>query len=95
MKTAGSAARASATAFDLLPEMLGKDGPRRYLLLIQNNAEIRATGGIPGSIAVLRSDHGKITMGFQGGPSDLGAFVKPAAKLPQDALERLWQHHRH
>ncbi|MGH3370707.1 MAG: DUF4012 domain-containing protein, partial [Nocardioidaceae bacterium] len=39
-------------AVRLLPPMLGADEPRSYLLLFQNNAEVRATGGIPGAFAV-------------------------------------------
>ncbi len=43
----------AARAVRLLPPMLGADGPREYLLLVQNNAEQRATGGIPGSVVQL------------------------------------------
>lgn len=50
-------------AVDLLPPMLGNDGPRRYLLVLQNNAEIRSTGGFPGSTFVLTADRGRISMG--------------------------------
>ena len=46
----------AADAAWLAPNMLGADGPRRYLLLMQNNAEARATGGIPGALAVLNVD---------------------------------------
>jgi hypothetical protein len=61
-----SAIRATADAFDVLPRMLGADGPRSYLLLVQNPAELRATGGLPGSWAVLHARNGKLTMGRQG-----------------------------
>ncbi|GAP53583.1 hypothetical protein AHiyo6_01480 [Arthrobacter sp. Hiyo6] len=37
----------AADAATIAPNLLGAHGPRRYLLLIQNNAETRATGGIP------------------------------------------------
>ena len=39
--------------------MLGGDGPRNYLLVFQNNAEIRATGGLPGSWAEVHAEDGK------------------------------------
>jgi hypothetical protein len=84
---ARSAAEASATAFELLPGMLGKDGPRTYLLMIQNPAELRSTGGLPGSLALLHADHGKVTMGWQGSPSDIAAAISPV-KLRRDTQEQ-------
>lgn len=81
---ARSAASATATAFTLLPQMLGADGPRNYLLMIQNPAELRSTGGLPGSLAVLHADHGRVTMGWQGSAGDLNGFSAPAVKLPAD-----------
>ncbi|HEY6934313.1 MAG TPA: DUF4012 domain-containing protein, partial [Marmoricola sp.] len=50
--TARGAADAVDTSLQVLPGMLGADGPRTWLLLVQNNAEIRATGGMAGSWAV-------------------------------------------
>jgi hypothetical protein len=55
--TTGTAAR----AVQLLPAMLGVDGTRNYLVLVQNNAEPRATGGIPGVVLLLRARDGKVT----------------------------------
>jgi hypothetical protein len=80
------AASATATAFDLLPGMLGADGPRSYLLLVQNNAEARSTGGIPGSVAVLHADHGRVRMGFQGSAADITAPVGPVPGLPPSVV---------
>ena len=71
--SAATAADASSRAVRLLPGMLGQDGPRTYLLVVQNNAEIRATGGLPGSFSVLRAVDGKLTMGFQGAAEDVSA----------------------
>jgi hypothetical protein len=51
----------AARAVELLPAMLGADGPRNYLVLVQNNAEPRATGGIPGVVLLLHADDGKVT----------------------------------
>lgn len=51
-------------ALHLLPQMLGADGQtRNYLMLAQNNAELRTTGGLPGSWGVLSLTDGKIEMG--------------------------------
>jgi hypothetical protein len=41
--------------------MLGAAGPKSYLLVFQNNAEARGTGGLPGAFAVLRADHGAVS----------------------------------
>ena len=69
----------AADAAWLAPNMLGADGPRRYLLLMQNNAESRATGGIPGALAVLNVDRGKLSLESQTSATALGAFLPPVA----------------
>ncbi len=56
----------AATASKVLPSMVGSDGPRDYLLVFQNNAEIRATGGLPGSWALVHADDGKLSIQRQG-----------------------------
>jgi hypothetical protein len=85
---ARSAASASATAFELLPGMLGEQQPRTYLLLIQNPAELRSTGGLPGSLALLHADNGKVTMGWQGSATDVNGFTSPVVKLPRDTEQQ-------
>lgn len=54
----------------LLPTMLGGEGPRTYVLAMQNNAELRSSGGIIGSIALLRADNGKISLQTQASTRD-------------------------
>ncbi len=51
----------AARAVQLLPPMLGADGPRQYLMLVQNNAEQRATGGVS-TLIVLKAVNGKVTV---------------------------------
>jgi len=41
--------------------ILGNDRPKRYLVIFQNNRELRATGGFMGSFAVLDIDQGKVS----------------------------------
>ena len=67
--------------------MMGGSEPRNYLLLIQNSAEVRATGGIPGALAVLHTEKGKIQLATQDSASEMGAF-EPALKVDaaQDAI---------
>ncbi|WP_237393748.1 DUF4012 domain-containing protein [Pseudarthrobacter sp. ATCC 49987] len=63
---------ATASVADVAPGMLGSDGQRNYLLMIQNNAESRASGGIPGALAVLTLDKGKLTLGAQSSAAEVG-----------------------
>lgn len=70
---------ASAIAAQIAPRMLGADGPRNYLLMIQNNAEARASGGIPGALAVLTLNEGKLTLGVQSSASEVGTMSPPIA----------------
>ncbi|MFO7630999.1 MAG: DUF4012 domain-containing protein, partial [Caldilinea sp.] len=43
-----------------LPQLLGMDSPKTYLILVQNNHELRATGGFISAIGRLTIDKGKI-----------------------------------
>lgn len=52
----------ASRAVQLLPPMLGADGPRTYLVLVQNPAEPRATGGVP-ALVTVRAEGGAITVG--------------------------------
>ncbi len=50
-------------AFDFsgaLLEILGHQNPRQYLLVFQNNSELRATGGFVGTYGLLQFDQGRI-----------------------------------
>ena len=55
-------ARHAAAAAQLAPAIFGADGPRRYLLVVQNNAESRATGGFIGSFGTITAEDGKLTV---------------------------------
>jgi hypothetical protein len=77
----------ASRAVRLLPPMLGAEGPRSYLLLFQNNAEARATGGIPGSFAVIRAEGGRISLGEQGDAASLGRFDEPPIPLTAEEVE--------
>lgn len=49
------------TFVTLLPDVLGFSDKRTYLLLLQNNMELRPGGGFIGSYGVLSFDNGKLT----------------------------------
>lgn len=80
LRDVSDALGAAASGAQLLPFMLGVEEPRNYLVLVQNSAESRATGGIPGALAVLQADGGRIGLGEQSSASALGAF-KPSIEV--------------
>jgi hypothetical protein len=51
---------AGVEALLIAPSLLGADEPRAYLLLAQNEQELRATGGFISSVALLRLSGGRI-----------------------------------
>ena len=67
------------TVVPLLPGILGGEGTRHYLLMFQNNAEERASGGNPASMAMLVVKNGKVTLGQQ---ASSGSFPHPYQKAP-------------
>ncbi|MTD12737.1 DUF4012 domain-containing protein [Nakamurella sp. YIM 132087] len=87
----GSTTAAAARLGRLVPPMLGADGPRTYLVVFENLAEPRATGGIFGSYAALTFTDGKFTLSGQGSASrDLGEFEPPVA-VTGDVPDALYQ----
>jgi hypothetical protein len=53
-------------AAQVAPTMLGAEGPKRYFVGFQNDAEARGTGGLPGAFGILVANHGKLTFtGFE------------------------------
>lgn len=76
----------------ILPSMLGRSGMRNYLVLVQNSAEVRATGGLPGALAILRVEDGAVSLAAQSSGSAMGKFtpaVPVAAEETQIYTERL------
>ena len=78
------AATLSETAI-VLPSMLGADGPRTWLLLFQNNAELRSLGGMPGATAVITIDEGRISLDDTGTAS-IPRFDAPVIQLGEERL---------
>lgn len=58
-----TAAADAAAVAPTLPAMLGANGARHYLVIAQNNSEIRSTGGFPGSRMLMTVDNGQIELG--------------------------------
>lgn len=85
---ATSALATADTAVQVLPTMLGVDGARDYLLVFQNNAEARATGGLPGAVSVLQADDGAVEMTRQVAGSSFPRTEVPVLPLTpgEDAI---------
>jgi hypothetical protein len=77
---------AAANASNIAPGMLGAQTKRNYLLIVQNNAEARASGGIPGALAVLSLDNGTLTLGSQSSAGALGTMSPIVPFDPQQQL---------
>ncbi len=55
--------QASVEGLAAAPTLLGADRPRVYLLVAQNDDELRATGGFITGVALLKIDQGQIAVG--------------------------------
>jgi hypothetical protein len=84
LTSVAAAARAGSTATSLLPQMLGSQGTRTYVLAAQNNAEIRSTGGVPGSLSILTATDGKIALGRSIAYPDFREITTPVEPVPPD-----------
>lgn len=73
-------------ALQVLPPMLGADGPKNYLLIMQNNAEIRSSGGLPGAVGLLHAENGKISLVRETSGASFGEA--PAPVLPLQPAEK-------
>ncbi|MGM7672121.1 DUF4012 domain-containing protein [Microbacterium sp. A93] len=78
---------AAAPAMELLPTLLGADGPRNYLLVFQNNAESLALGGSAASQTIVHVDNGQISMGAQGNSGGYKNGTAVDVEVPQSATD--------
>lgn len=64
---------------DVLPAILGGEGERRYLLLLQQPAEARGSGGLPGNWGEIVAVDGRLDLVASGRISDLDNRGTPPA----------------
>lgn len=69
------------------PYILGNDEPREYLVLFQNDAELRPTGGFLTAYALMTVDKGKITPGISKDIYDLDARYTSEVEAPQPLID--------
>ena len=90
LQSAGQITDAVSRAAQLLPAMLGQNGPRNYLLLFQNSAELRSTGGITGALALVHVQNGAISLAQQAADTDFPHYPSPVLPLT-DETTNLYQ----
>ena len=56
---------------DAALRLLGADGPHRYFVAFENEAESRGIGGLPGAFAILTADHGQLQFTHFGNDNEL------------------------
>ncbi len=83
------------TISEALSVFLGKDELRNYLLVFQNDSELRPSGGFMGSVAEVRFSEGKIHSMYvpPGGPYDLKSQLTARVQAPEPMhlINPLWQ----
>ena len=74
-----------------LPAILGSRGVRRYFIALQNPAELRGSGGILGSFAIVRAEGGRLQLERVGRDLELNAAGDPDSRVlrgPRDYISR-------
>jgi hypothetical protein len=79
----------------LLEELLGGNGPRKYLFLLENNQELRATGGFIGTYALLEVNDGVLRRFFVDGIFNPDGQLKENIVPPQpiQKISAAWSLH--
>lgn len=72
-----------------LPEFLGEPKAKRYLILFQNDKELRPTGGFLTAYAVFRVEHGKIIAERSDDIYKLDATIGNKPRAPEPILKYL------
>lgn len=80
--TLGSTYRAAR----IIPQMMGTDRARYYLMVLQNNAELRSGGGLPGALSLVRMKDGKVDIVEQTDMADIGQNIAPVVKLTPEEI---------
>ncbi|AMY23437.1 DUF4012 domain-containing protein [Rhodococcoides fascians] len=75
-------------ASQLLPSMLGDNGPRSYFLAFQTNAEARGTGGLLGGYGIIRAENGTARVDTLGANNELEFAKQPIDLGPE--YNALW-----
>jgi len=72
---------------EAVPYLVGANEPRTYLLLFQNDKELRATGGFITAYSVITVDSGKINSGVSNDIYNLDQNYNPSIEAPDPVIE--------
>jgi hypothetical protein len=77
------------TAIQLIDDIAGASGSRRYLIAVGNSAEMRGSGGMILSYGVLTSANGKVTLEHFGPIDELAlSHAETQASFPADFVDQ-------
>jgi len=79
----------ASRAVQLIPPALGSEGPRDWLILAQNNAETRATGGVASAAILVRADNGTLRFVEKGSTNWFPPSEEPVLPITEEELN-LW-----
>ena len=82
-------ARVGLQAAQVAPSLLGADGPRTYLILAQNNHELRGTGGFISAAGTVRLDAGRIADLKLSDSYAVDNFAQPHPAPPRPLAEQM------
>lgn len=84
--------KAAAQLAQAIPGMLGQERPVTYLILAQNNHELRATGGFISGVGVIQLSGGKIiTATFEDSyQADAGCNIRAHPPAPAPLRKYMW-----
>jgi hypothetical protein len=80
--SAANSVNAVNRAVQVVPAMLGATGPRNYVVMFQNPAELRSTGGIAGALALVHTENGHMDLAQQASSTDFPVTDAPVLELP-------------
>ena len=70
---------------NVVTSLLGANRPQRIFVAFQNNAEVRATGGLVGALGIVETNKGRITLATVGSQNLVGGdFPKPVLDFGPD-----------
>src|SRR5690606_10407161 len=81
IRTVAQATGRLAIAAQVLPSLVGSPTPRHVLVVVQNNAQLRSSGGTPLAFALLRVTRGTVSLAKISGYGAVAAFPSPVAPL--------------
>ncbi|WEV42222.1 DUF4012 domain-containing protein [Bifidobacterium sp. ESL0682] len=79
-----------SNVFQVLPDFLGANQQRNYAITAMTTSEARSSGGLIGSVGVLTTDNGKITIGKFRPNAEYQAYGMAKVSPSESAIFRQW-----